>query len=485
MVRIEAFLSLENSVAGTINAVMRKVTAKAVDQLMPLVEEGKWDDAHDVANRLSLNGVVSLQRRRLEELAVSALLFGAQNVAGSPAATSFVRGEQPLPLALQQALDQLTEMVETLGAEQVRNAIHAFVREREIVPFEKSDIRKADQALADMLNAAVMGTGRMQADLSANLTTSRLVTLGFLAEAQQKSITTYQVNEVLDSRTCPVCQYMHGKTFDVAQEYTRVLTALGTSDPKELKAIAPWPSQSKAGLRDLSGMTLSQMQSAGFGSPPYHPLCRGVLAITGTVTEQIQLGKLVPVQTPEVDTPEAPDRVQEFLSLLNAAEDVAMQNLHTLNPNYVDAFGHFGLSHYLDDGYAALTDHFMSGAPLSSDGKRALASMKALIKPLEEDARVYRGMRGEGFAMMDAMSEGDIVDMPSFTSTSTSAFRAASFGNNGVVVRIDLPPGTPAIVTNEEEAEIILPPGRKLRILRKTSLPEGNKVKLLVEAELV
>lgn len=292
MVRIEAFLSLENSVAGTINAVLRKVTAKAVDQLLPLVEEGKWDDAHDVANRLSLNGVVSLQRRRLEELAVSALLFGAQNVSGSPSSTSFVRGEQPLPMAMQQALDQLTEMVETLGAEQVRNAIHAFVREREIVPFEKSDIRKADQALADMLNAAVMGTGRMQVDLSANLTTSRLVTLGFLAEAQQKSITTYQVNEVLDSRTCPVCQYMHGKTFEVEQEYARVLTALGTSDPKELKAIAPWPSQSKAGLRELAGMTLSQAQSAGFGSPPYHPLCRGVLVTTGTVTEQIPLGGL-------------------------------------------------------------------------------------------------------------------------------------------------------------------------------------------------
>lgn len=292
MVKLEAFLSLEGSVAGTINATMNKVTAKAVSQLLPLIEDGKWDDAHDIANRFHMNGVVGAQRRRLEELAVSALLFGAQNVTGSPASTSFVRGEQQLPWAMQQALDQLTEMVETLGGEQVRNAIHNFVRAQEIVPVEKSELRKADQALVDMLNAAVMGTGKMQVDLSANLTTSRLVSLGFLAEAAEKSVTTYQVNEVLDSRTCPVCQYMHGKTFSVEQEYNRVLTALGTSDPKELKAIAPWPSSSKAGLRDLNGMSLSDMQAAGYGSPPYHPLCRGVLVMTGTITEQIPLGGL-------------------------------------------------------------------------------------------------------------------------------------------------------------------------------------------------
>lgn len=292
MVKLQAFLSLEASAAGTIQAVMNKVTSKAVEKLLPLLEEGKWDDAHDVANRLSLNGVVEAQRRRLEELAVSALLFGAQNVSGSPASTSFVRGTQAIPWALQQALDQLTDIVETAGAEQMRTAIHDLVRSQEITPVEKSELRKADQALVDMLNAAVMGTGKMAVDIGANLTTSRLVTLGFLSEAMQAQIDTYQVNEVLDSRTCPVCQYMHGKTFRVEQEYSRVLTAIGTSDPKELKSIAPWPSASKAGLTQLNGMSLGEMQAAGYGSPPFHPGCRGVLALTGSVTETIPLGQI-------------------------------------------------------------------------------------------------------------------------------------------------------------------------------------------------
>lgn len=292
MVKEQAFLSLERSAASTIQAVMSKVTAKAVEKLLPLLEEGKWDDAHEIANRLSLNGVVEAQRRRLEELAVSSLLFGAQHVSGSPATTSFVRGAQALPWALQQALDQLTDMIEVAGAEEMRTAIHDLVRAQEITPLEKSEVRKADQALADMLNAAVMGTGRMAVDIGANLTTSRLVTLGFLSEAVEAKITTYQVNEVLDSRTCPVCEYMHGKTFRVEQEFSRVLSAIGTSDPKELQSLAPWPSTSKAGLNQLNGMALGELQAAGYGSPPFHPGCRGLLALAGTVTESIPLGQM-------------------------------------------------------------------------------------------------------------------------------------------------------------------------------------------------
>jgi hypothetical protein len=286
MVKLKAFLSLERSAASTMQSVMSQVASTAMDKLLPLLEAGKWDDAHDIANRLSLNGVVEEQRRRLEELAVSALLFGAQNVAGSPSSTSFVRGTQPIPWALQQALDQLTDIVETAGGEQMRQAIHDLVRSQEIT------IQKADQSLVDMLNAAVMGTGKMVVDIGANLTTSRLVTLGFLSEAMDAKIDTYQINEVLDSRTCPVCQYMHGKTFRVEQEFSRVLTAIGTADPKELKSIAPWPSASKAGLTQLNGMSLGEMQAAGYGSPPFHPGCRGVLALTGTITETIPLGKL-------------------------------------------------------------------------------------------------------------------------------------------------------------------------------------------------
>ena len=85
---------------------------------------------------------------------------------------------------------------------------------------------------------------------------------------------------------------MHGKTFEVAHEYFRLLTVLGTQDPQELKSAAPWPRQDKTGLKALYSMSAPEMQNAGYGSPPYHPGCRGVLVLAGSVDEEVPLGSL-------------------------------------------------------------------------------------------------------------------------------------------------------------------------------------------------
>lgn len=461
MPALQAYLSLEESVATTMHGRWQKVAAELLRTVEPLISGGKFVDAHAYIDRMNLQGVVGAERNRIEELAVSSVLFGAHNCAGKLSETSFVKKTQPLPDAIQHGLDQLTVIVEHDGADLIRKMLHDFVRDEELLakvvkndmaaadlanggeatpeqggfargslyvyrpvlepealiawakaqdfpsmlepddlhvtvcyskapvnwndiqqdptslyvgtsmpraikrfgdaivllfgsqalqgrwqqfqdigaswdhdgynphitlsydpdfdisnvePFDGSillggevfqqvknnwaddldevELRKAEASLADRLNDAVMGTGKAVIDLGANLTTSRLVTFGFLSEAKERQITTYQVAEVLDGHTCPVCKYMHGKTFDVAQEYTRILQTLTTQDPQELKSIAPWPKQSKAGLRDLNGMSLKSMQSAGFGSPPYHPGCRGLVVNAGTVTEHIELHKM-------------------------------------------------------------------------------------------------------------------------------------------------------------------------------------------------
>lgn len=157
---------------------------------------------------------------------------------------------------------------------------------------EEVELRKAEASLADRLNDALLNGKQLAIDTSANLTTSRLVTLGYLAEAKDRGVTEYQIDEVLDNATCPICRYMHGKTFKVESEYSRVLQALMTQDPKQLKDIAPWPKQSKAGLKSFREKSLEQIQADGQGAPPFHPGCRGQLANVGTVEEIYQLGKL-------------------------------------------------------------------------------------------------------------------------------------------------------------------------------------------------
>ncbi|WP_367945139.1 hypothetical protein [Aquamicrobium sp.] len=389
-----------------------------------------------------MNGLVGSSFPRLEELAVSSILFGAQNVTKDLKKTSFVTGSAEIPRGVQQALGHMQAMVERDGAELLRKELHALIRSEElqireplgkeeetlyamrplknavqliawakaqgfpstledddfhvticyskakvewddveprgdtitvsggarqielfgkaivltfdsdelqarnrelrkagassdhpayrphvtisyaiedfdfslVEPFtgdlvfgaEKfapvkedwsSDIKeirlnKAELSLAERLNNAVLGKGGKIIDIGANLTTSRLVSLGFLAEAIDAGLDTYQVNEVLDEKTCPVCRYMHGKTFRVEREYSRVLNVMATSDPKELKGLAPWPLQTKAGLKQLYSMSLGDMQSSGYGSPPYHPGCRGMLALQGSVIEEFPIGSI-------------------------------------------------------------------------------------------------------------------------------------------------------------------------------------------------
>ena len=321
MVNLKAFATLERSAASAMQAEWQKAAEKALDMIRPLLEAGKFAEAHYEADRLTMTGVVEEQRLRLEELATSALLFGAHHATGRLQNVSFVRGTQKLPEGLQQALGQLSHMVEQSGGEYVRDALHDLIHAEELktrglfkddlsgcdleedgaeLILEQGRPRKNRKAfakagkmtMAERLNDAVIGSGRAMIDIGANLTTSRLISLGFLAEAVHKKITSYQVTEALDSRTCQVCRYMHGKTFDVTQEYSRLVTVLGVQDPQELKSAAPWPRQDRAGLKALFAMSAAEMQNAGYGSPPYHPGCRGVLALAGSVDEEVPLGSL-------------------------------------------------------------------------------------------------------------------------------------------------------------------------------------------------
>ena len=179
----------------------------------------------------------------------------------------------------------------------------------EVLKWERL-FKAADMSLADKLNAAVKTGGQVPIDLGASLTTSRLVSLGFLAECKERGVQTYVVNEVLDDRTCPVCQYMHGKTFNTESQFDRLVRALSSQNADDAKQISPWPDQSKDGLQDLYGQSFDELQANGLGGPPYHPYCRGMLMLEGAAEEDIPLGG--PDQAAqESETPEPETEAQE------------------------------------------------------------------------------------------------------------------------------------------------------------------------------
>lgn len=372
----------------------------------------------------------------------------------------------------------------------------AFNLAEEVELLEKADVQKAvrKKSLADRLNDAVMTDGTLAIDIGANLTTSRLVSFGFLAEAKERGITTYQVNEVLDDRTCPVCQYMHGKTFEVAQEYTRVLQALTTQDPKELQSIAPWPRQSKAGLSALNALSASELQTHGYGSPPYHPGCRGVLSKVGTVEERVELGKLK-VQAP------APDRLTPIEGPVDdlLANDFAhinrrvLEDSHGKLADFYDESRSHALSLYTGGTYEHMNAVLRGGTTELDIGfvKEKIADLNKLMKPTSSRYTVFRGHSLERFKKL-GLKAGESVELRGFTSTSRSAEVAATFstkGSGGVLYQVNMPKGAKAIVTNEFEAEIILPHDSTLKIVKIIDTPNGipgfPHIKKVIEAELV
>lgn len=484
MLDAKAFIALETTQSSVMRSTWRKTAERHIAALAPMLDQGLWDYAHEYVDKITMQDVVGSSVPRLEELAVSSILFGAQNVTQDLKKTSFVTGAAGIPTGLQQAIAHMQVMVERDGAELLRKELHALIRAEEVQlrePLEKAEetlyamrplknavqliawakaqgfpailesddfhvtvcyskakvewdnvaprgdtitvsggarqvelfgkaivltfdsldlqernkelrsagassdfpsyrphvtisyasedfdfsrvepftgdlvfgpeefapvkedwssniketrLAKAELSLAEKLNNVVLGKGGKIIDIGANLTTSRLVSLGFLAQAVDAGINTYQVNEVLDDRTCPVCRYMHGKTFRTENEYGRLLNVLGTSDPKELKGLAPWPLQSKTGLKQLYAMSAGDMQASGYGSPPYHPGCRGMLALQGTIIDELPIGTMTVVEAvkppkkpkpaPETVAPVFVEKPYAWLDMINGLKD---QNL--------------------------------------------------------------------------------------------------------------------------------------------------------------
>jgi hypothetical protein len=545
-VQPQAFLAIERTMIAAMQSQWDGLARDIVAKLQPLLSAGKWGEAQEAVNRIDLNGVVRSVEGRIEELCVSALIFGAHHVKGSVHDTAYAKGK-PIPLAVKVAVNQLVHMVEADGRDFLCNYLHEQIeaakrddprqhmqkddvsveqleetgglqepeqgqrlkRKRqkltkkdgkktlyvhrpllnawEVIawadaqgfknvqrpedmhvticysktPFDWTDLgpkmdnvtvvggsrgvqqfgdalvlrfdsdilaedhqelidagasydfdeynphitltwekqpkkmlaelsmfegnlqfgpeefapinadwkedhdeivlRKADQALADMLNDAVLKGKKLPIATAASLTTSRLISLGFLQQAADDGVTQYQVTEVLDDRTCPVCQFMHGKIFSVAGQHSRALQALGTDDPADLKVIAPWPGQSGGDLAALKDLTLDEMQDAGYGSPPYHPGCRGFLVMAGSAPALPALDE--DALLAEAAAAEAVEAAPAEIWTPDAIEELQWKHLQITDPDVFKAANDAFLAGDYDLADAITEDFFSGHAP--------------------------------------------------------------------------------------------------------------------------
>jgi len=294
----EAFVALEESLSRDAQRALRGPLEEAVAEIKRLIAAERFDEARALAASVSLQDEARALEEQLRFRFVQAAMFGAQQITPvdeiSEEAVEVVFGVLP------EAVQQFCLGVERASAESLVGTVDALTREGERLVAERAEaeIRKQAQTvdeLSDAIEAAVFGNQRMLVDVGANLSTSRLVSYGYLAEARQRGISTYQISEVLDSRICPVCRRMHGRTFAVEPAFEKVDRLLRIADPKELKQADPFPKQTKAALAEMDKWTKKDFEARGFIVPPFHPLCRGILVRRGTVE-----------RFPAVDIPKPP-----------------------------------------------------------------------------------------------------------------------------------------------------------------------------------
>lgn len=296
MAKLRALISLEHTLAKELSDRWEAPAKSLMAELKSAILSGDEASARRIADGASMKPVADAIGGKLHFLGASALVFGASQLV-KPKDTIFT-SQSELPMVVDTAIEGVKTSLINNSSGVVRDACHSVIDSA--MSILKSDAARrtkaADEDLADALNAAVMGTGKGMIDVGANLTTSRLVSYGFLSQAQHMDITEYEVSEVLDERTCPVCQIMHGQRFKVERAMSRLESTLMLTDPNDLRYAAPWPKQDKRSVYDLYNMDADSLQGLGFDAPPYHPMCRGIL---------VPIGSTVPYEL-DIQEPNAP-----------------------------------------------------------------------------------------------------------------------------------------------------------------------------------
>ena len=310
MARERSLITIEESLSGRLFRRWNERGGRdSVDALVSAVRDDDFGAAHEVCAKLAFTAPLEDQEPAVETLGTAAFLLGANFVAGSVGATKVARGDADLPFEVAHAGRTLLRTLDQVVGEEVRRSTTNLLIEIELLRDEERAVEFTTKdevharalvqkvggiqnitnvppgGLGAFLNSSVRGNIKRSFDLGANLTTSRLVSFGYLSEAVDRGQTTYQRSEVLDSVICPVCRRLHGRVFSVAPAHDIIRSQLLESDPKKLKGSFPFPASSRAGVKELTSLSRAELEERGWSVPPSHPHCRGILQPVGTVPE--------------------------------------------------------------------------------------------------------------------------------------------------------------------------------------------------------
>jgi len=352
VVRLKDYIALEEGVADWLYSMWRAKAQAVMPEAEKAANAGDLDTVIRLLRGIDVQSIAQAADAGLDNHIMTSLTFGAMLAKGD---SKIMYIDQPLPPVMapvksvylsalrnlpEQAIAALTRIEKADTGPSQAHQTHEHCDHYHPTPVV---IMKAKGLTnAQKLNAVVMGQAKSAIDISANLNTSRLVSLGFLDQQLDMGITVYQHTAVLDGRVCGVCQTLHGKVFSTATARAQVLNLLMLSDPEAIKATAPFPSQSKAAIATMRNMQPDQLQSAGFTHVPVHPGCRCRQVKVGTVpaNQILPVGPIDPAQLPDVPLPlpSAVDAIGDktLSATMKAAKDKLSERLTDKQINALD-----------------------------------------------------------------------------------------------------------------------------------------------------
>ncbi len=286
-IKDEAFLDLEASLTAELLPQWGSINRRVSGAVSKAVMDGELNRVDDILATINPKLLYAGKVKKLDFLFKSALVFGASRVTGDTASLRIMENDETLSIVKDIRKQYELQMAEIMHT--VRRRIKAgAIKAKERLDWEADravELSKSSVAVMkinpinvpEVISTSSKAAGRNLISIASSLQMSRMAQYGFLSEARARGMTQYTVAEVLDSRTCAVCRRMHGKTFNVAPALAKVDTHIRITDAADLKLLAPFPDQSAEGLEEIDRLNKDQLTQRGFNTPPYHPMCRGLL----------------------------------------------------------------------------------------------------------------------------------------------------------------------------------------------------------------
>lgn len=290
-VRVEAFLSLERSLIDRMVSSWLEMAKDLLPDIVAALREQDYATAEQIINNLDFEPIYEENKDYIKFLTISFMLFGATRLTPEVQRTAMasLNTNEIVDAAVENFGASIMGYVEDSVRENLMTLVSEMALSDEEAPLAESEIEIETEAKAEVakqtrvVNPFVSFANAAETEaaktlqLAASLHAVRLSAYGFTAEAEVLEEVEYTISAQLDSRVCPICEYMDGKTFRVADAKEALNVILREKNPDALKSLQAWPRQDEDSVAFFKSLSDDELIDRNWHIPPFHPNCRCLL----------------------------------------------------------------------------------------------------------------------------------------------------------------------------------------------------------------